>query len=278
MTHREEIAELISALQAENREARAEAKAEAIEREIRIFLTQAKVSPYSGESNPKRIQKFIHDVRRISEGFSLNDAQLIVVAGRNMRGAAEEWYQEYKDNERNHIDSFEKFHKKLRENFSRGYDKQEQYHKFNSLRQIGRVEDFNLQFRKAVSEFSNDYFSPEMRLHQYLEKLKFHIKREVKCRNPKDLEEAMRIALIFDSNYYGPGNSTNINKRKDWKPKPQNIETRNSYYNDKQSNDDMEIDNLNLQQVQKLIKKNKICFNCQKEGHYATNCPYKSKN
>ncbi len=277
MTHREEITELISALQAENREARAEAKAEAIEREVRIFLTQAKVSPYSGESNPKRIQKFVYDVRRISEGFNLNDAQLIIVAGRNMRGAAEEWYQEYKDNERNHIDSFEKFYKKLRENFSRGYDKQEQYHKFNSLRQIGRIEDFNLQFRKAVNEFSNDYFPPEMRLHQYLEKLKFHIKREVKCRNPKDLEEAMRIALIFDSNYYGSGHSANNLRRKDLKPRPQIIETRSSYYDDKQDSDNMEIDNLNLQQVKRYMK-NKICFKCQKEGHFAANCPYKSKN
>lgn len=86
----------------------------------------------------------------------------------------------------------------MREKFSRGDDRKEQYHNLNSLRQTGKVEDFNLLFRKTLSGFSNDYFPPEMRLHQHLEKLKFHIKREVKCRNPKDLEEAMRIALIIN--------------------------------------------------------------------------------
>lgn len=35
-----------------------------------------------------------------------------------------------------------------------------------------------------------------------------------------------------------------------------------THTNDKQSNDDMEIDNLNLQQVQKYMKKNKICYKC----------------
>lgn len=35
-----------------------------------------------------------------------------------------------------------------------------------------------------------------------------------------------------------------------------------THTNDKQSNDDMEIDNLNLQQIQKYMKKNKICYKC----------------
>lgn len=74
------------------------------------------------------------------------------------------------------------------------------------LKQSERV-NFNFQFRKAISEFLYDYFPPEMRLHQYFEKLKFHVKRVIHSRNPKDLEEAMRIALVFDSQ-----------KRKDWKP------------------------------------------------------------
>lgn len=48
--------------------------------------------------------------------------------------------------------------------FSRGYDREEQNHKFNLLKQTGRV-DFNLQY----NEFPNEYFPDEMKLHQYLE-------------------------------------------------------------------------------------------------------------
>lgn len=61
-----------------------------MEREKRLFLIQAKVNPYSGESTSDKIKKFIHDVRCISEGFNLSGAQLITDAGRNMRDVAEE--------------------------------------------------------------------------------------------------------------------------------------------------------------------------------------------
>lgn len=188
------VAELIKVMREENRLLREEA----IARDTRLFLRTATVKTYNGSKNPVKIQYFLDEIVRISSGFTLTDEQKIIVAGRNMTGVAEKWYLAYQDKRLHQRDTFEEFGKRLRENFSRGYDRQEQYHRFNSLRQTGRVEDFNLQFRKTISEFSNDYFPPEMRLHQYLEKLKFHIKREVKCRNPKDLEEAMRVALIFE--------------------------------------------------------------------------------
>mmetsp|Transcript_4442 Transcript_4442/g.4462 ORF Transcript_4442/g.4462 Transcript_4442/m.4462 type:complete len:121 (+) Transcript_4442:1240-1602(+) len=65
------------------------ARLEAVDRETRVFLTLANVRPYTGDKNPSKIHEFKNEIERISEGFNLSNRQLITVAGRNMKGKAE---------------------------------------------------------------------------------------------------------------------------------------------------------------------------------------------
>lgn len=77
-------------------------------------MTQAKVNTYNGNRNPETIEKFIGDVKWVSEGFNLSDSQLIIVAGKNMTGAADKWYIKYKNTEEHNTDSFKTFLNKLK--------------------------------------------------------------------------------------------------------------------------------------------------------------------
>lgn len=189
MSNREEITELISALQAENRQARAN--------QARIFLLNATVRPYSGSSNPVKVKEFIDEIIRISVGFDLNDEQLKIVAGRNMVGAAENWYKQYTNKEENKTDDFDEFHTKLSEYFNKEHVAQEQTERFETLKQAGRIDKFNLAYILALELLSNEPSSDSMKMNFNLTKLKVNLRTEVKCRDPKTLDEAMRIALLM---------------------------------------------------------------------------------
>lgn len=106
------------------------------------------------------------------------------------------------------------------------------------------------------------YLHEDIKINTYLTQLKPKIRREVKCKSPSSLREAQRIAMIYDDQY-----DRDINWNRNYFKKPnfkQNIQT-----------DDMEIDNISSRS--KSIRQPKVCYNCQKEGHFATNCPNKSK-
>ena len=86
------VAELIKIMREEqklNRE-------EAIARETRLFLTSATVKPYTGSKVSTKIQYFLDEIIRISNGFSLTDEQMIILAGRKMSDIAEKTPEKYR--------------------------------------------------------------------------------------------------------------------------------------------------------------------------------------
>ena len=76
--------------------------------------------------------------------------------------------------------------------------------------------------------------------------------------------EAMRIAITYDG--------IEINKTKTYFN--ENSGKYNQRYNHNQT-EDMEIDNITSRP--RMVRQPKVCFNCQKEGHFAAKCPNKSK-
>lgn len=116
-----------------------------------------------------------------------------------MTGAANKWYIKYKNTEEHKTDSFKTFLNKLKEQFSKGYDTQELYNKFMRIKQTAKVDAFNKKFRQISDEIPDNTFTEEFLLLMYISKLKFNIQKEVRYRNPENLAEAMRIALICDN-------------------------------------------------------------------------------
>lgn len=272
----EQITELINAMMEDNRMREHRIRSEAKEREARIFLMNASVSPYSGSSNPENVKEFTDAITRISVGFNLNDEQLKIVAGRNMTGAAERWYKQYTKKEENKEDTFEEFHKKILQYFTKQHDSQEQIEKFEALKQTGKIDEFNLHFLLSLEVFSGESMKEETKLNWYLTKLKMNLRTEVKCRDPKNLDDAMRIALLIDKrdceNLYR--SSFARNQRKYYRPQSNKTsQTRSNGYQLTTNEDQMEIDSVNIKQKKKIK-----CYNCSKEGHFASNCTDRSKN
>lgn len=234
---------------------------EAVDRETRVFLTLAKVKPYSGNKNPSKIREFKTEIQRISEGFSLDNQQLITVAGRNMQGKAERWFHDYIRDEKNNTSTFDQFIQAMEEYFGEGYDAQWHYARLLELVQKGSVEKFNSRYDEMLGNLPSTYLPEEVKMSTYLTQLKPHIRREVKCKNPTTLREAQRLAMIYDDQYNSDSYRTKYSSRK------------LSHWNvprEQPQSDKMEID--------LILRKPKVCYNCGKGGHFASNCPNKSKN
>ena len=263
------IAEMIKIMREENKWRREEAekrdrlvREEAIARETRLFLTSATVKPYTGSKLSTKIQYFLDEIIRISTGFTITDEQMIIVAGRNMSGIAEKWYLAYQEEKLHQSDTFEEFGERLKNQFEQAYDVQTLHAKLIACVQLGKVEDYNKRFYDILNEFPKNYFSEQARVASYLCNLKTELRCEVKIKDPVNLDEAMKYAAIIESKYTGKANcEKKFIKRpiSGFRPKV---------------NDDMEIDNI----VSRPNQRKRVCFNCQKEGHFAANCPNKPKN
>lgn len=254
------VTELIKVMREENKWHREEA----IARETRIFLTNATVKPYTGSKILSKIQYFLDEITRISNGFTLTSEQMIVVAGRNMSGIAEKWYLAYQGENLHQSDTFEEFGERLKSQFGQEYDVQTLHARLIACVQLGKVTDYNKRFFDIIDEFPKGYFSEQAKVASYLCNLKSEIRCEVKLKDPSNLGEAMKYAIIIEGKYIG---------KPDWEKKF--IKKPINRFIRKES-DDMEIDNITSRP--KLKRYPKLCYNCQKEGHFATKCPYKSKN
>lgn len=275
----EQLSELINELRAENERRnihqteerklfreqlireRELSRMEAVDRETRVFLTLAKVKPYSGNKNPSKIREFKTEIQRISEGFNLDNQQLITVAGRNMQGKAERWFHEYIKDEKNQTSTFDQFIRAMEAYFGEGYDSQWHHARLLELVQKGSVEKFNSRYDELLGNLPSTYLPEEVKINTYLTQLKHHIRREVKCKNPTTLREAQRLAMIYDDQYSSDSYGIKYSFRK---PKDRYVPREES------QSDKMEID--------LIMRKPKVCYNCGKEGHFATNCSNKSKN
>ena len=168
------VAELIKAMREENKWHREEA----IARETRLFLTNATVKPYTGSKILAKIQYFLDEINRISNGFTLTSEQKIVIAGRNMSGIAEKWYLAYQGESLHQSDSFEEFGERLKSQFAQEYDVQTLHAKLMACVQLGKVSDYNTRFFDIIDEFPRDYFSGQAKVASYLCNLKSEIFKE----------------------------------------------------------------------------------------------------
>lgn len=237
---------------------------EARDREKREFLMRAEIKPYSGSRNPAQLNNFFQEIHSKAEGFQLNEEQLIILAGKNLKGPALKWYTEYKEASRIPLYDYKLFKEDIKAQFIGDFDISMLISKYWNLKQTRSVEIYNKQVSQLREELPKGIMPEEVQISAYLEGLKKRIQREVRLKRPKTLMEAMRIAITYDD-------SIEITKTKSY------LNENYGKYNQRANQtDDMEIDNITSRP--RMARYPRACYICQKEGHLAAKCPKKSKN
>lgn len=240
---------------------------EARDREKREFLMRAEIKPYFGSRNPAQLNNFFQELLSKAEGFQLNEEQLIILAGKNLKGPALEWYREYKETSTIPLNDYQLFKEDIKAQFIGDFDISMLISKYWNLKQTKSVEKYNRQVSQLREELPKGIMPEEVQVSAYLEGLKKEVQREVRLKRPKGLMEAMRIAITYDD-------GIEINKTKVYFN--ENSGKYNQRYNQRyDQTEDMEIDNITSRP--RMVRQPKVCFNCQKEGHFAAKCPNKSK-
>ena len=244
---------------------------EAIDRETRIFLTHATISPYSGSKNPKQIKYFISEIVRISDRFSLNDIQLITLSGRNMTGRAKEWFSDYRGSTKFRIKSFQQFTQDLIHHFLGVYDNQEHVEHLINLKQENGVDEYRSHFNFFLQKLPEEYFTEEQKVLFYIAGLNPEIKIEVQLENSATLIETIEISLTYeDAIKYGRFENNQVEKVVELGSQKKVKFHKYSDQDERKGHDELKIDSTKI----KLHRNMKyICYNCSKEGHFASQCP-----
>lgn len=256
----------------EKAEARQLIGKEAIDRETRIFLTHATISPYSGSKNSSRIKYFISEIIRISERFSLTDTQLIILSGRNMTGRAEEWFHDYRRSTKCSNETFQQFTHVLIHHFAGADDEKEQVKNLINLKQENGVKEYSSHFKSFLQKLPEDFFTEEQKVIFYIAGLKPKIRIEMQHENSFTLIEAIEISQVYENiikvGSFGNGNTQFKKVELDTQ---RNVECpKYSDQNERTGHDEMKT---NYVEIELQENKKYICYNCSKEGHFASQCP-----
>ena len=171
---------------------------EARDREKREFLMGAEIKPYFGSRNPAQLNNFFQELISKAEGFQLNEEQLIILAGKNLKGSALEWYREYKETSTIPLNDYQNFKEDLKAQFTGDFDISMLISKYWNLKQTKSVKKYNRQVSQLRKELPEGIMAEEVQVSAYLEGLKKEVQREVRLKRPKELTEAMRIAITYD--------------------------------------------------------------------------------
>lgn len=133
--------------------------------------------------------------------------------------------------------------------------------KLAELKQRNSVQSYAFEFRNIVAELPS--MTEEEKVDKFIRGLKDRTRQEVDIRDPKSLEEAIRIADRFDAISF-QSHRKQIQKIPYQRSNPT----------------PMELDNVNMKKEfreERRTERNEACFLCGKVGHYKHQCPTRKK-
>jgi len=151
---------------------------------------QAIVKPYSGSRSPVQINKFFSSLKKKAMRFSLTDEQLIILAGKDLEGAALSWHNEYGEASGVILNNFEDFKNDLTTQFLGDYDINSLIFEYLNVKQIKRVIAYNKKVSQLRLEIPIKLLTEEAQVSAYLNGLKKPIQQELRIKRSTSLLEA----------------------------------------------------------------------------------------
>ena len=177
--------------------------------------------------------------------------------------AALQWYQNRKRNAElgqvPPITTWQEFVAAIKEAFQPLNQQTLLRKKLRMLKQKGSVQEYVFEFRNLMGQIEQMHELDQIQ--HFVEGLKAQTRAKVNYKAPPTLEEAIRIAVNYDSAMYGVGRYT-MEPRKIFK----NLEPSNSQVVP------MELGAIQRQPTKEECKQLGLCFICFRKGHTARFC------
>lgn len=233
-----------------------------------VITVPVKIDPFCGRPN-ENLQKWIFQLTDMfdSKKVALRDRLKLVSA--YLDGHALQWYisvrQAVEENHRNPFQSWDEFITNMRLTFDRTDGPLYIRRRLRSLRQTSSVYAYINEFRDLAGQLPDP--NENDLLVDFIEGLKDSLRRDLLCRSPVTLNEAVKMATNLDNAQPGLSNR-NSQFRKPEKFHPS--QERQNAVTKKQEIVDMELGTLNGGKQRN--PNGKKCSFCKKNGHTVSEC------
>ena len=136
-----------------------------------------------------------------------------------------------------------------------------------ACRQTGSVQDYVYRFRSILGQIES--MDELDQVAHFVDGLKSQTALEIQYRCPDSLEEAISIAIMFDSARF-----SSTHRPRGYQPENQNRHgfSRN-HRGSRHLSSPMKLDAISTQNCRQTAIKNRLCFRCNQPGHISRDCP-----
>jgi hypothetical protein len=163
------------------------------------------------------------------------------------------------------IADWNKFSVEIRKAFQAPHHQQLLRRKLKYLKQTGSVQEYIYEFRNLLGQ--TEGMGELDKVQYFVDGLKLRTKVEVNYRAPNNLDDAIEIAITYDTAMFGQGRL--------------DFPRRSSSFPQSSGPIPMELDNVQARKPLSDVERENLrrtgsCFFCREKGHIAKYCPKKS--
>lgn len=219
---------------------------------------------YDGKPNAMVVENWIDRVNDVLLVYRATDnLSKIIVAKSYLDGDALTWFRH--NQQRFFAMSWETLQVEIRTRFYPPQFFQRQLAKFETMRQKSSVEKFNRIYKSTLETVEKKVnYQMEVLVEHYLSRLAPEIQDRARTYRPRDLDDAMLVALQAEATYKVVQNAYAREAQQQFQGKSGQINDATG----RTANDSKEASKNDM-------RKKGICFNCQEKGHIAKYCPLK---
>lgn len=240
---------------------------------------------FEGKRGVDNVRKFRAQIETACDATNTRADRRVAIAAAQLRGAASEWWYSLIQVEGRDFAQFlsiDEFFRRLEENFMPQNYLDYVYGELEACKQKGDIYEYINRFSNLANQLYglvNDF----VLIKQFTKGLKPQTQYQVIARNPTTLQEAFNVATHYDSAFM----TVNMEMRKHRQQPNRQFTTlynRQTTQQPKTGPTPMEMDALRMRQQQQFNNGQKPkdltdvqCYGCKEMGHYAYNCPKKTK-
>jgi hypothetical protein len=228
--------------------------------------------PFFYGKEKENVMTWVFQVEEIFNARHINEADRIHYAAGLLKDAALQWYhnmiRNIREGRRPPLKDWNELVKELEYAFQPPHQQQLLRRQLRQLKQTSTVQEYVYRFRNLLGQVTE--MSEMDRITYFIEGLKGQTKAKVNYKAPATLEEAIHIAVTYDTAMFDRPSrmETKPNMRRDNNQYKNYSESTNTTY--------MDLSVLDTRKNKDELKQKGLCYSCKKHGHRFYECPTKN--